>query len=421
MDFEERLPKPHKDYYVPALDSLPVTTDSLNQEAKRMMEFLGIGKYQPKCAFVELSGNTAGNTNAFNENIEVEINVSVGYRNNLAACLAVLAHEVCHKYLYVNGICCDIPIVNEIYADLCTMYVGFGHVIKTGYITETQRGAQRQIHFLGYLEFPIYERTLRIIRVVLWNEEENTNNEKDPLLEDAFKIWLTKRDKKELSKDSLISVGSGIAEMERNFFILRNIFTLLTARYNRDFDEAEEKLYQEDWFDGELIAPKKRFAVFRGIYQSVLLSEDGDENQVLNEVNRYMRALIAHIVGISKINQLNLVASKDFTCPHCGTHHVSDKFSGRKALIVCPKCKRRFIADCQDFNFTTAQYELGQYKAELIKPIRQRYIKSLESETQSHYNKGYANGAYAKNEELKQKLSGLPFWLRWLIGNRLDL
>lgn len=434
MEFEKRLPKPSKDYYVTRLNSLPISEEALNQEAKRMMDFLGLTAYIPKCKFQLLKEGVGGNTLCCNDNMEVEINVSIKYQNNLDACSAVLAHEICHKYLYIHGIYYSIEIVNEIYTDLCTMYVGFGDIIKKGYITEThrqERSADRMTtyintQYLGYLKFPIYERTLRIIRLVLWDEDCSNvyETEQDPILQDAFKVWSSSRDKKSLSKDSLMKVGNGIAELEKNFYILRRLITLLTSRYNRAFDKAENTLYQENWFSGDYLAPNMRFTVFNGIYQSIILSTLDEDNHVLNESNSLLRQIIVQVADKSKLNNPMILKSTDFTCPHCGTHHQSDRFTGRKTMIKCPVCKRRFVVDCQSFDSMSARNELDRYKNELIRPIRKGYSDSLEKEKQKQYNKGYSEGANAKERELEYKLqikiSKLPFWLRWMLGKRFQ-
>lgn len=434
MEFEKRLPKPSKNYYLPGLSVLPITNEALNQEAKRMMDFIGLTSYKPKCKFEELKEGIGGNTLCCNNNIEVEINVSTKYRNNLEACLAVLAHEVCHKYLYVHGIYYPIEIINEIYTDLCTMYVGFGNIIKKGYITETKRQERSEkcittytnTQYLGYLKYPIYERTLRIIRMVLWDEDglDIYSTEQDPLLQDTFKEWSTKKDKKALSKDSLMKVGKGIAELERNFYLLRRLINLMTSRYNRAFEQAEETLYQEEWFDGENVKSDKRFSVFNGIYQSIVLGSTDDHNDVLNESNSYLRQIIVQIADKARLNNPLILKSTDFTCPHCRTHHESDKFSGRRTMIKCPNCKKRFIVDCQDFDSMAARNELDRYKDELVRPIRKGYHDSLENEKKSHFNKGYAEGSRAKEIEITKKfqtkISKLPYWLRLLIGKRLN-
>ena len=72
----------------------------------------------------------------------------------------------------------------------------------------------------------------------------------------------------------------------------------------------------------------------------------------------------------------------------------------------------------------SARNELDKFKDELILPVRQSYQKSIEVERRRSYQKGLAEGAKVKEEELTKKLrskiSKLPFFIRWLIGKRLD-
>lgn len=435
MEFEKRLPKPHRDYYIAKINATPVTEADLNNEAKRMMDFLGLTMYKPKCSFAKLEDGVGGNTMCCNNNPEVEINVSIKYQNNLNACLAVLAHEVCHKYLFVNRIYYPTDIINEIYTDLCTMYVGFGNLIKNGYITEqtTKEQTEKYIttytntQYLGYLNFPIYERTLSIIRMVLWNEDGKKlyESEQDPMLQDAFRLWSTTKDKKALSKQSFIKLGENIATLERNFYLLRRLADLITKRFNTSvMDEAERTLYNDEWFDGDSVAANKSFTVFNGIYQSIILAAKADDHGTLKDINRLMSHVLVTVSDKENLRGPLILKPTDFTCPHCGKHHFSDKFAGRKILIKCPDCHRRFLVNCENVDLQAARNDLDHYKDELILPVRKGYFASLDREKQNSYKKGYAEGVSAKEKELKQKfknkISKLPFWLRWLIGKRLD-
>lgn len=261
MEFEKKLLEPRNDYYTPVLNRTPITVSELNQEVKRMMYYVGLTSYVPKCNFCVLEVGTGGNTKCCNSNIEVEINVSSKYQNNLEATLAVLAHEICHKYLYVHGLYNPIEVINEIFTDLCTMYVGFGKIIINGYITErkTEVRTGRYVHtsvdtnYLGYFKFPIYRRTLNIIRLVLWNENasEVLVGEDDQLLQDTFKHWIGERDKKALSRNVLINSGKDVAELTKNYFLLERLLGLVNARQIEQLRSSEAQLYNEKWFDSK--------------------------------------------------------------------------------------------------------------------------------------------------------------------------
>lgn len=432
MEFEKKLPEPHKHYYTPVLNRTPIAVSELNQEAKRMMDYVGLTSYVPKCNFCTLEEGTGGNTKCCNSNIKVEINVSSKYQNNLEATLAVLAHEICHKYLYVHGLYNPIEVINEIFTDLCTMYVGFGKIIVNGYITESKSEVRtdKYVHtsvntnYLGYLRFPIYRRTLNIIRLVLWDEKvaDVMASEDDPLLHDTFKRWISECDKKSLSRNVLINSGKDSAELTKNSFLLERILGLVNSRQFELLKLAEAQLYNENWFDSNgSIFIKSRFSVFNSIYQSIVLESNASEHSVcIKNVNRYIRHLIMQIYEAAGIKSKEFLRISDFRCPFCGEKHKSDKFLDKSALIICPKCHKRFYLDCEQFDMMNTKNDFDHFKDELIKPIRKGYLDSLENEKKKSYQSGFCAGQRSELDKYKKKIEKLPFWVKWLIGKRLD-
>ncbi|MDD5839950.1 MAG: hypothetical protein PUC94_07935 [Bacteroidales bacterium] len=431
MEFEKKLPEPHKGYYVPQIKQTPISTDELNQEAKRMMDFIGLNSYKPQCSFCQLEEGIGGNTKCCNANVEVEINVSSKYRNNIEQTVAVLAHEICHKYLYVHGLYNPIEVINEIFTDLCTMYVGFGEIIIAGYVTEkifedrSENFIHRQINteYLGYLKFPIYRSTLNIVRLVLWNENASDvlGKESDPLLLDAFKCWISERDKKTLSRKILIDRGKETAEFTKNLLLLDNLIRLAKGREFEDLQLAESQFYNEDWFDTTgHIAPRSKVAVFNSIYQSIIMESKSNGNIVSKNINRYFRHLIMLVYDALAINSKELLNTEYFECPFCGERHKSTKFINKTALIRCPKCKKRFYLDCVQFDLMNTRNDFDHFKDELIKPVRRGYLDSLENEKRKSYQKGYEVGRISVEKEFRDRIAKLPSWLRKLIGDKLN-
>lgn len=432
MDFEKKLPEPRKEYYTPVLNKTPITVFELNQEAKRMMDYVGLTTYIPKCNFCKLEDGTGGNTKCCNLNIEVEINVSSKYQNNLEATLAVLAHEICHKYLYVHGLYYSIEVINEIFTDLCTMYVGFGNIIINGYITEsksevrTDKYVQTSVNtnYLGYLNFPIYQRTLNIIRLVLWDEKlsDVIASEDDPLLHDTFKRWIGENDKKALSRNILIKHGKDVAELTKNSFLLERLLLLVNSRQLELLKSSEAQLYNKEWFDSKgSIFSNRRFSVFYSIYQSILLESNASEHSVcIKKVNRYVRHLIMLIYEATGIKSKDFLLTSEFRCPFCGEKHKSDRFIDKSALIKCPKCHKRFYLDCEQFDMMNTKNDYDHFKDELIKPVRKGYLYALEKEKKQLYQSGFSAGQKSESEKYKNKIQELPFWVKWLIGKRLN-
>ena len=432
MEFDKKLPEPRKDYYTPVLNQSPITASELNQEAKRMMDYVGLTSYVPKCNFCILEKGKGGNTKCCNSNLEVEINISSKYQNNIEATLAVLAHEICHKYLYVHGLFNPIEVINEIFTDLCTMYVGFGKIIINGYITErkteirTDKYIQTSVdtNYLGYLKFPIYRRTLNIIRLVLWDESaaDVMASEDDPLLLDTFKRWISEKDKKSLSRNVLINSGKDVAELTKNSLLLERLLGLVNSQQLEQLKSSEAQLYNEDWFASNgAILLKSRFSVFNSIYQSIVLESNASEHSIcIKNVNRYIRHLIMLIYEATGIKLKDFLRTSVFSCPFCGEKHKSEKFIDKTALIKCPKCHKRFYLDCEEFDLMNTKNDYDHFKDELIMPIRKGYLDSLENEKKKSYQNGFNAGQKSESDKYKNKIDKLPFWLKLLIGKKLD-
>ena len=129
-DLEAKLPKRSFITYNPSEIPKIVGDNDLNIAAQMMMRFVGLENYLPQCKFVETSDGVGGYTYAARTDNLVPISVSKEYIGNRAAILAVLAHEICHKVICVNGIRNNAPfeMMNELFTDICTIYVGFGNL-----------------------------------------------------------------------------------------------------------------------------------------------------------------------------------------------------------------------------------------------------------------------------------------------------
>ena len=149
------------------------------------MEFIGLKGYTTIVTLCEQTGGTAGNINLNSSNdvfIEIDKSMQINRRNLKEAVLCVMAHEICHKYLYSHGFYLADTNENEYCTDLATFFVGFGlltingcyeeyttndnnldgsttittHTYRTGYLTPqtylTAHIAVCKIHNISYLD-----------------------------------------------------------------------------------------------------------------------------------------------------------------------------------------------------------------------------------------------------------------------------
>ena len=150
-----------------------------------MMEFIGLKSYTTIVTFCSTKQGTAGNINLNNSKevfIDIDKSMQANRRKFKEAVLCVMAHEICHKYLYSHGLHLEDTNVNEYCTDLATFFVGFGlltingcfeqyktttqnpdgstnttmHTYSTGYLSPqnylTAHIAVCKIHNLDYLE-----------------------------------------------------------------------------------------------------------------------------------------------------------------------------------------------------------------------------------------------------------------------------
>lgn len=149
--------------YTPTPDFKPNDVVSIQNEAKRMMEFIGLKGYTTLVTPCSTDNGTAGNIN-LNNSMEVFIEIDKGMERNRKnfkeAVLCVMAHEICHKFLYSHGLNLEDTDKNEYCTDLATFFVGFGLLTINGcyetYVTPKKNadGTSSMVtttHRTGYL------------------------------------------------------------------------------------------------------------------------------------------------------------------------------------------------------------------------------------------------------------------------------
>ena len=68
-----------------------------------MMKFVGLNDYIPLITFVTTEESEGGNIELdYSKNVYIQI--SNKYRSNSDQILAIMAHEICHKVLYISGL-----------------------------------------------------------------------------------------------------------------------------------------------------------------------------------------------------------------------------------------------------------------------------------------------------------------------------
>ena len=112
----------------------------LQEIAKNIACFLGLNNYCFLVTVAQQRENVAGNIQLnFSEN-DVFIEVSADAITDIDATVAILAHEITHKYMQLNGIMGGSDALDvhdtEVLTDVACVFLGFGKILLNGYRKE---------------------------------------------------------------------------------------------------------------------------------------------------------------------------------------------------------------------------------------------------------------------------------------------
>lgn len=120
------------------------TTDiiRIQDAAKVIADFIGVGKFTYIVTPVELAENVGGHIELQHNEKEVFIEISKETLNYQESVLATLAHEVTHKYLHYHGVSLGhgpaYKHQNEVLTDIAAVFLGLGKLMLNGCQAETK-------------------------------------------------------------------------------------------------------------------------------------------------------------------------------------------------------------------------------------------------------------------------------------------
>lgn len=307
IDVERIAPRKDFHIYIPTkvLDT-EISEDLLGKEAKKMMESVGLYNFEYHVTYAKTAEGTAGCCLNNGANMLVNIQVSEEFRHNWKSSVAILAHEVCHKILFFCGLYKPAPFenMNEVYAELATIYFGFGEIILAGYNTNN--------HCLGYLTPETYKKINLLVCVVCGNIKSEVLNlqDIDPLADMAVEIWEKDDDKRSLIIDCFKQSEGQIAEYHRNILLSKQVLDKLVEDVRVEF-ERWNRLYFKDFLKSDY----SRLEAFLFIYDNYCARDFNNEriNQLNETLNDSLYALFSKYQ-----EKRNLELKYDFTCPVCG-------------------------------------------------------------------------------------------------------
>ncbi len=424
-DLERKIQRKQPTVFQSAALEVPVSQKSLNAVAQQILFFVGLGHITPQCVFGDTNDNTGGfisDPHTFDP--VIRIIVSRRYQDDSKACLAILAHEICHRVISLHGIRHDLmPIIDEIYTDLCTIYIGLGRLILDGYKSKTGR--------LGYLEADMYMQSAHIMQLMgmdygLPNPGKDVN---DLYLEDAFELWQSNEDKSALVKKLFMDDEQDLALTNRNILLLQQILDRLYTLNADSFKRIAAYYEPSGLFSNDGRVYKLR--MFSAIYESLFCKNTVTScPQIRNGIYRLIMDLNKSYPEI----EIDTLKYNRLRCPSCGKEVCKEDLSGKDAIFRCPSCGLHFRSSHTRLNIIGMQRDQDriQREEEIKRKVEEAKREALElrirrnqqliEHAQEEKAKTRTMRFHYKQEgvdETRQKYSAafnsLPAWLRWLL------
>lgn len=414
------------------------SNSDLEREAKQMLEYVGLDQCIPTCTFDNVPDNNAGYTINDYSVTGVPIWVDNRYKGNPVACRAILAHEICHKVDFLNKVESPPPLGlkdNEIYADLCTMYIGLGNLVLNGYF-DKKTGELK----MGYLTPVTYAKTFSIVARAtgMYTPDKNFPQFCDPLLEDAMEIWGAEDKLRRVLKDSFSDDEKALAEVNRNIIMLQQILDQVYTKHGDIFRRRSNEAVRLGIF-GDRLA-KKPFTLFAAVYETLF---DHSEKHRFSYAQTEISNLILALTDEYKDIDLGALSYATLKCPNCGWTSKTS-IEDRDAVVRCNSCGIYFQFCNSRLNITgmrklrkehidekkkaeQAVADENRRVAQTLEADRQRLEKlkqevndrenGLNNEMRGYFQRGKQQGINESNKKYRTLVESLPKWVRWLISD----
>ena len=310
---------------------------SVQNEAKAMMEFVGLYGYTTIITY-EKQKEDAGGTINLNDSKEVFIQIDTDLlKNNFEdnfgyffnskyikdSVLCVLAHEICHKLLFTHGIYISDCTLNEIYTDLTTIYVGFGLLTINGclivnkesvrdYANNTTTTYTKSLE-LGYLTPRSYILAyIMMAKSFGVNEKNFSLTPQNSIIRDDYEFAKQEACRfhiysKENIKSHFLKRSKDIALINKNIVVLRTILNEIEHNLKKDFE------YLNNLYNRIIIGDLEKHPI-AAMYAMNFYYKDFSKKILIRKLNKAIKKLGKKYSSPEVINEKIRFVS----CPICG-------------------------------------------------------------------------------------------------------
>jgi len=337
-------------FYEVSKEFSPINIISVQKEASKMMKFVGLLHHVACISYTNTKEGTGGNIELDNSET-VFIDINQDYKNDKEKTLAVMAHEICHKVLFVHGLYYpNNCIENELLTDISTVYVGFGKLSLNGCYNERISNSREwkgnqwvdvtttHKEFIGYLSLKQFAFVYNIVCNVYRIPDEIKMSGLSRLATNEVRCSApqyvhTTYSLSELRQKLRITQEQD-AEMTRCIILIESIISELKLRikknhkqFNEDFVLPYAKCNNNEYVEKQIVATEL-FSKYSGL--------DNEKTEIICLLQKF-------IDGYTTNHEINNSILFDIECPCCGYKKQKGVKEQKELFIRCPNCGYMFL------------------------------------------------------------------------------
>jgi len=342
----------------------------VQKAGKKISSFIGLPNLTFVINYTQQEKNTAGHIELNNNSDEgVFIEIDAKYKSENDIILAILAHEICHKLIHINGLTL-LGYENEILTDAATVYTGLGKLSLNGcetkkFNTNTKWNVDGNTtttttttQTVGYLKREQFAFLYNIVCNMRKIPKEFATKGLNFNALNALNESQNNHDEELFHNDYLLRKANDILDNFNHKYHLvsaKNINLIKTLQFNlEDVIETDKLIHKKIKSTNENYLAKatenlnperlnyvKNLIVLNELNNlDSLYYNEGNELAVLNNI---IENLFTNLNGRFQINLDNRENLYNIKCPVCG--NTMRLKQDKLVKIKCTKCKYSFIID----------------------------------------------------------------------------
>jgi ssDNA-binding Zn-finger/Zn-ribbon topoisomerase 1 len=377
---------------------------AVQQAAKQIAKHIGLPDLTFVIYYSQQEKNVGGNINDGELNNLVYIEIDNDFKSHHDVVLAILAHEICHKYLSYNNIKLFPDFENEILTDVATVYTGLGKLSLNGCekaienfdsLGQTSKISSIKIGYLSRQQFAFVYRLINEMRRVpeigflhgLTLEAKNevvaiSNSFSEYFTFEPFSNEFTLSEINAVTENEVECCLTVLAQMKKNLVFIEKIRESAESKvisqhhFIRDsLNELKSKALQTKSLQSSTYI--KNLALIEEIkcFRDTLIEKNSLITELLDQSDSFILNIKNEASQLIKFDVSDFLLT--FQCPIC---HKAMKISQKKlGKVRCPKCNYTFIID-------TSDEKLIEPKVNFIPPIK-KMPDSIEFKKRSIANR----------------------------------